>query len=70
MQMLFAGRDLLTGELLAASYWANRAGNIAATQLPLMVVLAGKNNLLSRKRLLAHFLGPSDNSHSSYWYQL
>lgn len=33
---------------LDINYWANRAGAIAAIQMPLVVVLAGKNNVISR----------------------
>ena len=39
----------LTGIKVGPQYYANRAGNIAASQLPIMVVLGSKNNLISCK---------------------
>lgn len=43
--------NVTTGLKLDVAYWSDRAANIVATQLPLIVVLAGKNNLVSRKYL-------------------
>ncbi|KAF8575567.1 hypothetical protein K439DRAFT_1398065 [Ramaria rubella] len=39
--------NVTTGVQLDVSYWANRAGDIVATNLPLLVLLAGKNNIIS-----------------------
>ena len=39
----------LTGIKVDPQYFADRAGNIAATQLPIMVALGTKNNLISCK---------------------
>ena len=36
------------GQNLDINYWSNRAGCIAASQMPLIVALAGKNNVISR----------------------
>jgi ferric-chelate reductase len=42
-----SGMNLTTGTKLEVSYWANRAGTLVAVQMPLIVALAGKNNLIS-----------------------
>ncbi|KAF8526248.1 ferric reductase NAD binding domain-containing protein [Hysterangium stoloniferum] len=39
--------NITTGKRLDPQYWANRAGNMAAIQLPLLAMLAGKHNLIS-----------------------
>lgn len=39
----------LTGFKVDPQYYADRAGNIAASQLPLIVALGMKNNLVSCK---------------------
>lgn len=38
-----------SGLKLDPLFWANRAGNIVTSHIPLLVLLAGKNNFLSRK---------------------
>ena len=37
----------LAGPNLAATYWANRAAHLATSQTPLIVALAGKNNIIT-----------------------
>ncbi|KAF8526250.1 ferric reductase NAD binding domain-containing protein [Hysterangium stoloniferum] len=39
--------NITTREKLDPQYWANRAANMAAIQLPLLPLLSGKNNLMS-----------------------
>ncbi|KIJ54636.1 hypothetical protein M422DRAFT_200498 [Sphaerobolus stellatus SS14] len=40
-------KNITTGEKIQHGYYGNRAGNIAVFQMPLMVLLAGKNNLIT-----------------------
>ncbi|KAF8512481.1 ferric reductase NAD binding domain-containing protein [Gautieria morchelliformis] len=40
-------RNITTHQNLDLTYWANRAGTLAASQTPLIVALAGKNNIIS-----------------------
>ncbi|KAF8589885.1 hypothetical protein K439DRAFT_1651457 [Ramaria rubella] len=39
--------SVVTGQVLNSSYWSDRAANIVAINFPLLVALAGKNNLVS-----------------------
>lgn len=39
----------LEGKKLDYQYWGNRAGTIAASQLPLVTALGTKNNVISRE---------------------
>lgn len=48
--------NVKTGVKLDPAYWANRAGLIATTQLSLVVLLGGKNNLLSSNLFSHHNL--------------
>ncbi|KAH9896468.1 iron reductase [Cubamyces lactineus] len=43
----FVNTTSLTGDKLNVSYWDNRAGVLGASQLPLVVALGTKNNVLS-----------------------
>jgi hypothetical protein len=43
-----SGRNVTTGVKLDVNYWSDRAADIVAIQLPLIVLLAGKNNIVSR----------------------
>ncbi|GJJ13712.1 hypothetical protein Clacol_007968 [Clathrus columnatus] len=42
-------KNVTTGTKLDVKYWSDRAANIVATQLPLVIALTMKNNILSRE---------------------
>lgn len=40
-------QEAFTGRNLTVNYWANRAAHLATSQTPLIVALAGKNNIVT-----------------------